>query len=296
MTDIAVSPSVGGWIRPYVEAFSRDRAGLIGACILLVFIALAVFGEHLAPYDPSETNYHPDGRIIRMEPPSWRHPFGTDRFGRDILSQTIVGARVAIVVGIVSALCSTLIGLNVGLIAGYWGGWRDDLLMRLTDLAYGVPFLPFAMVLIALLGPSIWNVIMAITLITWRTPARSIRAQVLSLKHRAFVDAARVSGARHVRIIYQHIGPNVLSLAFAYTVITVAWSILTEASLSFLGYGDPERISWGTILFRAYVSQAMRVAWWWVVPPGAAISLVVLALFLVGRTFEEITNPRLRAR
>lgn len=287
---------LGDWARPYVEAFRRDRLGLVGVGILSLFLLLAAFGERLAPYDPRATHYHPDGRVIRMEPPSWRHLFGTDRFGRDILSQTIAGTRVPMLVGILSALCSTFIGVNVGLVAGYAGGLLDDLLMRITDLAYGVPFLPFAMILIALLGPSIWNIIIAITLIAWRTPARAIRSQVLSLKHRPFVDAARVSGARHFRVIYKHIAPNVLSLAFAYTVITIAWSILTEASLSFLGYGDPELISWGKILFTAHVAQAMRVAWWWVIPPGAAISLVVLGFFFIGRTFEEITNPRLRAR
>lgn len=276
------------------RVFARDRLGLIGVGILTAFILLAVFAGVLSPYDPWQTNYHPDGRVVRMEPPSARHWFGTDRFGRDLLSQTIYGSQVALFVGLISAICSTFIGVNIGLIAGYFGGKVDDFLMRVTDVVYGIPFLPFAMILTALLGPSLWNVIVAITLITWRTPARAIRSQVLSLKHRAFVESARVSGCGPWRIVYLHIAPNILSLAFAYTVITVGWSILTEASLSFLGYGDPERTSWGKTLFSAYVAQAMQVAWWWVVPPGGAITAVVLAFFFVGRTFEEITNPKLR--
>ena len=276
------------------RAFARDPVGLAGVGVLAFFLLLAIFANVLSPYDPWQTNYHADGRVIRMEPPSARHWLGTDRLGRDILSQTIHGSRVALFVGLISAICSTFIGVNVGLIAGYCGRHVDDLLMRVTDVVYGIPFLPFAMILIALLGPSLWNVIFAITLITWRTPARAVRAQVLSLRHRAFVGSARVTGCGPWRIMYVHIAPNIVSLGFAYTVITVGWSILTEASLSFLGYGDPELISWGKILFTAHVAQAMQVAWWWVVPPGVAITAVVLAFFFVGRTFEEITNPKLR--
>ncbi len=285
---------VGDILRTIGRSFVRDRLGLIGVAILSMFILLALFAHLLSPYDPWQTNYHADGRVVRMEPPSARHWFGTDRFGRDILSQTIYGSRVALFVGLVSAICSTFIGVNIGLIAGFFGGLVDDVLMRITDVVYSIPFLPSAMILLALLGPNLWNVILAITVITWRTPARAIRSQVLSLRHRAFVDSARVSGCSRWRILYIHVAPNILSLAFAYTVITVSWSILTEASLSFLGYGDPQLISWGKTLFNAYVAQAMQVAWWWVAPPGLAITALVLAFFFVGRTFEEITNPKLQ--
>ncbi len=285
---------VGNILRTVGRSFVRDRLGLIGVAILSMFILLAIFAHLLSPYDPWQTNYHADGRVVRMEPPSARHWFGTDRFGRDILSQTIYGSRVALFVGLVSAICSTFIGVNIGLIAGFFGGLVDDVLMRITDVVYSIPFLPCAMILLALLGSNLWNVILAITVITWRTPARAIRSQVLSLRHRAFVDSARVSGCSRWRILYIHVAPNILSLAFAYTVITVSWSILTEASLSFLGYGDPQLTSWGKTLFNAYVAQAMQVAWWWVAPPGLAITALVLAFFFVGRTFEEITNPRLQ--
>jgi peptide/nickel transport system permease protein len=276
------------------QSFTHDRLGLIALGILLTFVIVAVAAGIISPFDPSASNYHPDGRLVLMEPPSPRHWLGTDRFGKDILSQLIYGSRVALSVGLLSALGSTFIGVNIGLVAGFFGGKIDNLLMRITDVVYGIPFLPFAMILVALLGPSLLNVIIAISVISWRTTARVIRSQVLSLKHRTFVEAARVSGCGRWRIIYVHIAPNILSLAFTYTVLTMGWSILTEASLSFLGYGDPELISWGRTLFMAHVAQAMRVAWWWVLPPGLAISTLVLAVYFVGRTFEEITNPRLR--
>ena len=170
----------------------------------------------------------------------------------------------------------------------------DDLLMRFTDIVYGIPFLPFAMILVAILGPSIWNVIFAIVLISWRTTARVIRAEVLTLKERTFIQAARLTGASHARIIFRHLAPNILPLSLVYSSLAMGWAILTEASVSFLGYGDPFLISWGKILFDAYVAQAMNDAWWWVVPPGLAITLLVMSGFFVSRSLEEVLNPRLR--
>jgi len=237
-----------------------------------------------------------DGTMARMDPPSWRFPFGTDRMGRDILSQVIIGSQVAILVGILSAIMVVAIGTNIGLISGYYGGKIDDLLMRVADIAYGIPFLPFAVIMVALLGPGLFNIILAIVLITWRTTARVVRSQVLTLKQRAFIEAARVAGASNMRIIYLHIAPNVLPISFVYAAISMGWAILTEASVSFLGYGDPLLMSWGKILFNAYVAQAVTVAWWWVTAPGVAIVLLVLSGFFVSRAYEEIINPRLRSR
>jgi len=208
----------------------------------------------------------------------------------------IIGSRVALLVGILSAIMVVFIGTNVGLLAGYYGGKIDDLLMRLTDIVYGIPFLPFAIILVALLGPGLPNIILAIVLISWRTTARVVRAQVLTLKQRAFIDAARVAGAGNLRIVYMHLAPNVLPISFVYAAINMGWAVLTEASISFLGYGDPLLISWGKILFNAYVAQAVTVAWWWVMAPGIAIMLLVLSGFFISRAYEEIINPRLRAR
>lgn len=275
---------------------AKDRLGLAGMIIMGLFLLVAIFSPWLAPHDPMETLMRPDGTMARMDPPTLQFPFGTDRMGRDILSQVIIGSRVALFVGILSAIMVVFIGTNVGLIAGYFGGKIDDLLMRITDIVYGVPFLPFAVILVALLGPGLPNIVLAIVLITWRTTARVIRAQVLTLKQRAFIDAAKVSGASDLRIIYSHLAPNVLPISFVYAAINMGWAILTEASISFLGYGDPLLVSWGKILFNAYVAQAVTIAWWWVMAPGVAIMLLVLSGFFISRAYEEIINPRLRAR
>src|SRR5439155_11148606 len=150
----AVARELGDSLGTVTRSFARDPVGLVGVSVLLVFLLLAIFAGVLSPYDPWQTNYHPDGRVVRMEPPSPGHWLGTDRLGRDILSQTIHGSRVALFVGLTSAICSTFIGVNIGLIAGYFGRRVDDVLMRVTDIVYGIPFLPFAMILIAFLGPS----------------------------------------------------------------------------------------------------------------------------------------------
>lgn len=283
-------------VRGQLAVLAKDRLGLAGMIIMGFFILVAIFASWLAPHDPMETLQRANGTMARMDPPSWDFPFGTDRMGRDILSQVIVGSQVALLVGILSAVMVVFIGTNVGLIAGYYGGKIDDLLMRITDIVYGIPFLPFAIILVALLGPGLPNIILAIVLITWRATARVVRSQVLTLKQRAFIDAARVSGAGNFRIIYFHLAPNVLPISFVYAALNMGFAILTEASVSFLGYGDPMLVSWGKILFNAYVAQAVTVAWWWVMAPGIAIVLLVLSGFFISRSYEEIINPRLRDR
>ena len=278
--------------RPLLE----DRVGLSAGILLLFFIFLAIAGPALAPYPPNESNYLPDGSLARLQPPSAKFFFGTTNMGQDVFSQTIVGARLAIIIGLISAVFIVFIGTNIGLLSGYFGKYVDDFLMRLTDVAYGVPFIPFAIVLVTLLGVGTTNIILAITSLMWRTSARVIRSQVLSLKERPFVSAAKVAGAGHLRLLYIHIAPNVFPLALLYMAFGVAWGILAEASLGFLGLGDPEAVSWGQMLFFAFRAGAIRIAWWWVVPPGLSIILVVASCYLVGRTFEVLTNPKLRKR
>jgi len=168
--------------------------------------------------------------------------------------------------------------------------------MRITDIAFGIPFLPFAVVLIALTRPSIWNIILTISCLSWRTTARVIRSQVLSLKERPFIQAAKVSGGSDLRIMYVHILPNVLPMSFLYVALGIAWATLTEASLSFLGFGDPRMISWGQILYYAFINGSARSAWWVVLPPGICITLFVISAFMVGHAYEEMVNPRLRKR
>jgi peptide/nickel transport system permease protein len=272
----------------------KDKLGLIGIVLLLFFTFVSIFAPQIIPYDPMEQHYYEDGSLIRMEPPSSEHWFGTTRMGRDVFSQVIAGTRVALFVGLASAIMVTFIGTTIALVAGYLGGWIDDLLMRITDVVYGIPFLPFAMIMVAVLGPSIWNIIIAIVLISWRTTSRVIRSEVLTLKQRAFIESAKLSGASSLRIMFRHIAPNILPLSLVFGSLAMGWAIVTEASISFLGYGDPLLISWGKILFDAYVAQAITEAWWWVVPPGLAITLLVMSGFFVSRSLEEILNPRLR--
>lgn len=168
--------------------------------------------------------------------------------------------------------------------------------MRTVDVMYGIPFEPFALILVLLFKPSLAIVILAVSLLTWRTTARLIRAQVLSLRERPFVKAARVAGASDARIMYLHILPNVMPLVFLELAITVGVSIIAEATLSFLGLGPPQSVSWGGILHDARLSGAWRTAWWWNLPPGFLIMLTVLSVFFISRSLEVVANPRLRAR
>jgi len=274
----------------------EDKVGLAACILLSFFIFLAFAGPYIMPYPPTESIYLKDGSLARLLPPSREFWFGTTNMGQDVLSQTIAGTRIAIIIGFISAIFIVLIGTNIGLVSGYFGKHIDDLLMRLTDIAYGIPFIPFAIVLVSVLGVGTTNIILAITTLLWRTSARVIRSQVLSLKERPFVWAAKVAGAGHLRLIYIHIAPNVFPLSLLYVAFGISWAILAEASLGFLGLGNPEIISWGQMLYYAFRSGAIRIAWWWVVPPGVSIILVVASCYIIGRTFEVIANPRLRAR
>jgi peptide/nickel transport system permease protein len=268
-------------------------SGKVGAVLFLAFAALAIAAPLLAPYDPLAVNYLAGNKLARLQPPDAQFLLGTTYYGGDVLSQLLIGARVSLVVGLLSAFTIVFVGTNIGLVAGYYGGRVDAVLMRLTDVAFGIPFLPFAVLLVALLRPSIWNIIFAISCLLWRSAARVIRAQVLSLKQRAFIRAALIAGASSWRIIYLHIFPNVLPMALLYVALGVAYAVLAEASLSFLGFGDPNMISWGTMLYDTYLTGSVSRAWWWALPPGLCITLFVISVFLMARDWERVVNPRL---
>jgi peptide/nickel transport system permease protein len=293
-TEKQFRPGRHSWLVTQFRVFLHDGPGIVGLVILLLFFFIAAFGEKLTPYGPNDLQYLEDGTLARGEPPSTRYWFGTTTAGRDVFSQTMSGARVAVLVGFLSAIVTVFIGSNVALWAGYSGGRMDDILMGLVDVTYGIPFLPFAIVLVSLLGTSIWNIILIISLLFWRGSARVIRAQVLSLKERPFIWSARAAGAKPNYIIYRHILPNVLPLILLYTALAVSTGVLTEAGLSFLGFGDPRFPSWGTMLNDAFRAGAARSTWWWIIPPGACIALFVTASYMVGRAFESSADPRLR--
>ncbi len=273
----------------------RDPFAAIGVFIYVVWIFVAIFADQLATHDPTEILYNSNYNLSADLSPDREFLLGTTTLGRDVYSQLVYGSRSALLVGLVAAFMVVGIGTLVGLVSGYFGGLVDTILMRLADIAFGIPFLPFVIVLAAFLEPSVWNVVLAMALVLWRDTARVIRSQVLTLRSRAFVEAARVSGSSHLRILFVHIAPNILPLAVLYGSIAIGWAILAEASVSFLGFGDPSTVSWGFMLQDAYASQALsRSAFHWFLPPGIAIVLVVVAGFFIGRGYEELLFPKLR--
>lgn len=288
------SPWVGQALRTFKEILAKDRLALFGFLTYVFFILIALLASWIAPNAPHEV-IQKDGIWLANELPSSRFWLGTTNLGRDIFSQLVFGTRTALLVGFSAALAVAVIGTVVGLIAGYFSGWPETILMRLADIAFGIPFLPFVIILVAFIEPSIWNVVLAMALLLWRDTARVVRSQVMVVKEQAFVQAARVSGASNLRILFFHIAPGILPLSFLYGSLAIGWAILTEASISFLGFGDPDVVSWGFMLQDAFVSQAMsRGAYYWFVPPGLFIMLTVMAGFFIGRGLEEILFPRLK--
>lgn len=273
----------------------RDPFAATGVTIYIVFVLIAIFALSLVSHDPLEILFNDDGRLVAGEGPSREHLLGTTTLGRDIFSQLVIGTRAALYVGLTAAVVVALIGTVVGLVSGYFGGWPDAVLMRLADVALGIPFLPFVILMAGFRGPRTSNIILGIALLLWPNTARVIRAQVLSVRERAFVEAARVTGASTWRILFVHVAPNILPLSFLYGSIAVGWAILTEASIAFLGFGPSNQVSWGSMLQDAYASQALsRGDYHWFVPPGLCIVLVVVAGFFVSRGYETILFPKLK--
>jgi len=269
----------------------RNRQSMLGLGILLFFGVVAILGPMIVgPIDPVGANRP-------LLPPSLEHLFGTDRAGRDLFVTNIWAARVSLLVGIVASIISMVIGTSIGIAAGFAGGASDAWLMRVTDFFYVLPTLVLALVLAAILGPSLVNVIVVIAITSWPSTARVIRSQTLSIRERAFVDRARAYGASDLRIMRRQILPNVFGLVLANTTLTVAIAIYLETTMSFLGVGPRDTFSWGRILEEAFSAGALTLGLWaWFVPPGLAVVLVVLAFTLVGSAFDEIFDPRLRRR
>ncbi|MGZ8600277.1 MAG: ABC transporter permease, partial [Actinomycetota bacterium] len=232
-----------------------------------------------------------------FSPPSGEFPFGTDNFGRSVLALTVWGSRISLTVGLLATAISMVIGSLVGIVAGYFGRWPETLLMRLTDWFLVIPFLPLAIVLASILGQSMFVIILVIGLTSWPSTARIVRAQVLSVKTRPYVERGQALGAGSWHLVTRHILPNVGPLILANTILTIAIAILSETTLAFLGLGDPLSISWGRILEFAFGAGAAGGGqWWWLLPPGLAIVFVVLAFTMVGFALDEIVNPKLRER
>ena len=277
-----------------LQEFIRKPQALIGSIMLLIILFAAVFAPLIAPYDPYQR--------LRVQPtdlfapPDAQHLLGRDDAGKDIWSQLIYGARVSLIVGFAASLVSMGIGTSVGLISGYFGGTIGNLLMRLVDFLMVVPDLPLMLVIIAVWGRGLFNIILVIGLLSWTYTARLVRSQTLSIKERQFILRTKSIGASDARIILRHILPQVLPLIVAQAVLDISASILAESSLSFLGLGDPNLVSWGSMLNFALDRGAVsRQAWWFLLPPGFAILWVTLSLILIGNGLEEIVNPRIKS-
>jgi len=272
-----------------------SRAGLIGLAILVFVIMVALAAPLVANHDNLDASKTLTTPIWAS--PAQHGPLGTDNNGRPIWDQLVYGARISLLVGLSATLIAMVIGSVVGILAGFYGGWLEAVLMRITEWFLVIPFLPLAIVLAAILGPSVRNVIVVIGITSWPGSARVIRAQVLTLKERLYVERSRALGATSRHAMVRHILPNVAPLILANTTLTVPIVILSETTLSFLGLGDPLRPSWGQMLEEAFANGAIgRNAWWWYLPPGIAIVLVVLAFTFVGHALEEVLDPRLRER
>ena len=272
--------------------FTRNPIGVIGGIILLTVIVGAVFAEYFAPHEPNKQRL-----IARLKPPFWAeggsmaYPLGTDNVGRDIWSRIIHGSRISLIVGICAVGVSMLIGVTLGLVSGFWGGRIDATIMALVDIMLAFPQLILAFAMVAVLGPGIGNIILVLGITGWERYARVVRAEVLALREREFVQAARAVGVSNLKIVFGHIMPNTFSSVIVMATLQTAQAILAEAALSFLGLGTGRTYpSWGQMisLGRDYIS----IAWWLSTFPGLAILLTVLAINLVGDRIRDVLDPR----
>jgi peptide/nickel transport system permease protein len=287
--------SVASTIRDQFAFLRQDNLAFAGMIVILGFVLMGLVGPMVAPHDPIEHDMRgDDGSIMRLEPPSSAAPFGTTAYGKDVLSQFLAGAQPTLIVGFFGGIGTGAIGFLVGLVSGYYGGWVDELLMRLTDLTFSLPFMPMALLLLTFVTPSIWLMTAIIAGFLWKMPARVVRSEVLSVRERTFVKSAKASGASDLRTMFYHVAPNVLPIGFLYTAYGIAWAIAAQASLAFLGFGDPTTTSWGRMLRMVFDSGSIRVAWWWVFPPAIAIAAVTTSVFLIGRAYEEVINPEIQ--
>jgi peptide/nickel transport system permease protein len=261
----------------------------VGLTVIAIFVLIAILSPVVAPHDPWEHNWQP------FLSPNHSNLFGTNDVGQDIFSELLLGARVSLLIGFTAGVLAVSIGTFIGILAGFRRGKLDDILMGLSDIFLVIPALPLIILISVYLGASIWNVILVIGLIFWPSTARVIRSQALSIRESGYVESARAMGAGDTWIMRRHVLPNVVPLILAKFVLTVAIALLMEASLSFLGLGDPTVKSWGLMLHYAFARGGfINGLWWWYLPPGICIALCILALTLISFGIEERSDPRLK--
>jgi peptide/nickel transport system permease protein len=278
----------------FAQTYRRSKMGMVGLVVMSLFIVMAVLAPLLV--DPSSLSVaSPRGRPF--QPPSWSFPLGTDNWGRSVLDLVIYGSRISLIVGFAATVVTMVMGSGVGIYGAFKGGSIDAVFNAVTNWFLVIPWVPLAIVLTAILGPSLTNIILVIGLTSWAATARIVHAQALSIKERPYIERARALGSSDWHLVSRHILPNVFPVIFANTVLTVALSILSETTLSLLGLGDPSSVSWGSLIDQSFEEGALSAGyWWWLIPPGVMIVLVTLAFTMCGYALDEVLNPRLRRR
>lgn len=275
-------------LKIFFRQYIKNKLAVAGAIVIIILSFAAIFSPLLTRFDPDAINLN---EIYHA--PSWHHPFGTDMNGRDVFARVLYGARISMSVGFISSGLAGLIGVIIGALAGFFGGKIDNLLMRFVDLILCIPSFFLLLMVIAMLEPNIYNVMIVIAITSWPGLARLVRAEVLSVRERDYVQAAIALGIGRWRIIWRHIIPNVMAPVFVAVTLGVAAAILVESGLSFLGLGvQPPTPSWGNIL--AQGRSVMQFAWWMTLFPGLAIFVTVLGYNLVGEGLRDALDPRLR--
>jgi peptide/nickel transport system permease protein len=274
------------WLAQIIRESRQAKVGLI---VLVFFVLVALLAPWIEPHSVNEQT----GPVYCE--PSVHHLLGCDDGGVDMLSLLIQGGRISLIVGFTATLVAMIIGGGVGILAGYFGGWVDTVLMRVTDYFLVIPDLPLAIIIAAVWGASLSHLILVIAILLWTTTARIVRAQVKSVRERVYVKRSRSLGAGNARIIFRHVMPQIAPLLVANTVLTVAVAIFDETALSFLGLGDPSTHSWGQIIEFAFLRTAITAgAWWAIIPAGICVALVIMACYWLGQAIEDSLNPRLK--
>ncbi|WP_405900193.1 ABC transporter permease [Streptomyces sp. NBC_00727] len=271
--------------------YRTHKGGMWGLAGLILIALTALAAPQLVGADSESVTEAPGGAL---ESPSGEFPLGTDQFGRSVLALLVWGARVSLTVGLLAAFLCVAIGTVVGIVAGHFRGWYSTVLMRVTDWFLVMPTLVLAVALASVMDRSLWTIVIAIGVTTWPTTARLVRAQTLAVESRPYIERARALGGGHGHIMVRHVLPNVMPLVLAQTTLAISSAILSEATLAFLGLGDPTITSWGSMLQDARAAGAVSAGdWWYLAPPGIAIALVALAFTLCGRAIESVLNPKL---
>ncbi len=268
--------------------------GIGGLVLMAAFVAVALAAPLLVSRDGLDVSLVTAKPYL---PPSLEFPLGTDKFGRSVLTLMIYGSRISLLVGLMATIVTMLLGSVFGILAAFYGGRVDTILNGITNWFLVIPWIALAIVMAAILGPTVFNIILVIGITSWAGTARLVRAQAFTVKERPYVERARALGSNDWHLITRHILPNVMPVIFANTILTVALSILSETTLSLLGLGDPNAVSWGQIINEAFEQGALTAGyWWWLIPPGVAITMVVLGFTMCGYAMDDILNPKLRAR